>query len=72
MPPEDRLIPTDPDSEACYEDLVDCVRSELLARVAVGDDPKTPEGQQALADLIADVVLDRFVLRRRSEGRYRR
>lgn len=72
MLPDDHLVPTDPESEACYEDLVECVRSELQARVAIGDDPRTPEGQQVLADLIADVVLDRFALRLRSERRYRR
>ena len=72
MASEDKLVPTDPTSEACYEDLVACVRAELQARVAVGDDPTTPEGQQALADLIADAVLDHFTLRRRTERRYRR
>ena len=72
MPPEDGLVPTDPESEACYGHLVECVRSELQARVAFGDDPRTSEGQQILADLIADVVLDRFSLRPRSERRYHR
>jgi hypothetical protein len=72
MPPEDELVPSDPKSEAYHEDLVECVRSELHARLTFGDDPSTPEGQQVLADLIADAVLDRFVLRARTERRYRR
>ena len=68
----DNALPTDPESEACYPDLVECVRSELQARIAFGDDPTTSEGQQVVAELVADVVLDQFVLRPRSASRYRR
>jgi hypothetical protein len=69
---DERLTPADPDSEACYEALVARVRHELQARTAIGDDPTTPAGQQVLAELIADVVLDGFILRPRTEARYRR
>ena len=72
MTPGDRAVPYDPDSEACYDDLVEIVRHELQARVAVGDDPTTPDGQLRLAELIGDVVHDRFALRPRTERRYRR
>lgn len=72
MTPGDRPVPNDPDSEACYDELVEIVRHELQARVAVGDDPTAPDGQLRLAELIADVVLDHFALRPRTERRYKR
>lgn len=72
MTPEERAIPTDPESEACYDELVTRVREEIQARVAIGDNPAPPEGQQVLAELISDVVLDHFILRPRTERRYHR
>ena len=67
-----RAVPTDPESEACYDALVECVRWEISARIPAGDDPTTPEGQQVLAQMISDTVLDHFVLRPRVERRYHR
>jgi hypothetical protein len=61
----------DPESEAQFSPLAECIASELGARLAVGDDPKTPEGLKRLAELIADAVLDRFAVRARETPRYR-
>lgn len=72
MASEHELTHTDPESEACFAELSACVLQELQARIAVGDDPHTPAGQQVLADLVADAVLDLFVLRPRTAPRYRR
>ncbi|APR88390.1 hypothetical protein A7982_13739 [Minicystis rosea] len=68
---EDRLVPNDPESEACFEALKERLAEELGARVAFGDDPRTPEGCDVLSGLIADVLLDFFVVRERKEPRYR-
>jgi hypothetical protein len=68
---EARAEPTDPESEACLEQLVKLVKWELSARIAIGDDPHTPEGQRVLSELVADTVLDHFVLRQRTAPRYR-
>ena len=61
----------DPESEACFAALRDCIRQELFARSMVGDDPRTPEGQTTFAELIADRVLDCFSVRERTSARYR-
>lgn len=62
---------TDPESEAQFDPLVECIAWELGARIAVGDDPKTPDGLQTLSELIADAILDRFAVRARETSRYR-
>jgi hypothetical protein len=61
----------DPESEACFDALCGLISEELGARIAVGADPTTPDGQQALAELIADAILDGFVVRARTFPRYR-
>ena len=61
----------DPESEGCYAALRDSILEELAARMAVGDDPRTQEGQKALSELIADRVLDGFSVRERTSPRYR-
>ena len=61
----------DPESESCFATLRDCILEELAARMAVGDDPRTQEGQEALSELIADRVLDGFSVRGRTSPRYR-
>jgi hypothetical protein len=61
----------DPESEAQFDSLVECISWELGARIAVGDDPKTPDGLRTLSELIADAVLDRFAVRTRETPRYR-
>ena len=66
----EKLKPADPDSEACFEALKKAIAWELKARVAVGDDPKTPEGLETLSALVADTVLDEFVVRERKTKRY--
>lgn len=62
----------DPDSEACFVALQERIWEELAARMAVGgEDPMTPEGQKALSELIADAILDGFIVRARTSPRYR-
>jgi hypothetical protein len=63
----------DPESEATFNALVEAIRWELAARMAMGD-PQGPDGIRELAELVADTVLDRFVVRERTDEtpRYRR
>ena len=72
MAHDDVLEPADPESEAQFEDLRHRIHEELSARLAVGDDPTTAEGRATLADLVADAVLDLFIVRPRTTPRYRR
>ncbi len=65
-----RAATNDPESEACFGDLRDRIAWELGARIAAGDDPRTPEGLAVLSELIADAVLDAFAVRPRTEPRY--
>jgi len=60
----------DPESEACFTVLAELIAWELSARIAVGDDPSTAQGCKELSELIADTVLDAFVVRTREEPRY--
>lgn len=60
----------DPESEACYVALRDRISEELAARIAIGDDPMTREGQEGLSELVADAILDGFVVRARTSPRY--
>jgi hypothetical protein len=61
----------DPESEAQFAPLAEIIAWELGARIAVGDDPRTPDGLKTLSELIADCVLDHFVVRARQTPRYR-
>lgn len=61
----------DPESEACFHDLAAVVSEELYARIAVGDDPSSPEGCQLISELIADMILDGFIVRPRTTPRSR-
>ena len=61
----------DPESEACFQALAARIAEELIARIAVGDDPTSPIGCEVLSELIADAVLDVFVVRQRTAPRYR-
>jgi hypothetical protein len=69
-PSDSKLERMDPESEACLAALTERIAWELSARLAMGDDPST-EGCEALSELIADSVLDSFVVRTRTEPRYR-
>ena len=60
----------DPESEACFDALRDHIAWELGARLAIGDDPSTPEGLRELSELLADAMLDAFVVRHRQSPRY--
>jgi hypothetical protein len=61
----------DPESEACFQALQERILEELSARIATGDDPTDPAEREILSELIADAVLDVFVVRRRTTPRYR-
>jgi hypothetical protein len=61
----------DPESEAQCAAMMACIAAEVEARLAAGTDPRTPEGQRVLAVVIADALLDQFVVRERREPRYR-
>jgi hypothetical protein len=70
-PLDSKLERMDPESEACFAELAERIAWELSARIAMGDDPSTVEGCKELSKLIADSVLDAFVVRTRAEPRYR-
>jgi len=61
----------DPESEACFQALAARIAEELTARIAIGYDPTSPIGCEKLSGLIADAVLDMFVVRQRTVPRYR-
>ena len=61
----------DSESEAYLHGLAGVISEELYARIAVGDDPSTPEGCQLISELIADAILDGFVIRQRTTPRSR-
>jgi hypothetical protein len=61
------LIVQDPASEATFDALVEQIDVELRVRLALGDRLDTPEGIRALAELVADMILDGFVVRERTE-----
>jgi hypothetical protein len=68
---DSKLERMDPESEECFAALTDRIAWELSARIAMGDDPSTVQGCNQLSKLIADSVLDGFVVRIRTEPRYR-
>jgi hypothetical protein len=71
MPDEKKeLERLDPESEACFASLKARISSELGTRIASGDDPSTPQGREVLSGLIADVLLDSYVVRERKTPRY--
>jgi hypothetical protein len=68
---EPKLERMDLESEACFAALCQRIAWELSARIAAGDDPSTPEGCNAVSELIADTILDAFVVRERTSPRFR-
>jgi hypothetical protein len=68
---ESDLERLDPESEACFDALCARISEELAARIAIGDDATTVAGQTRLSQLIADAILDVFVVTARSSPRYR-
>ena len=66
-----KLERLDPDSEACFEVLAARIAGELYARIAVGDDPSTPKGCSEISELVADAVLDGFIVKERTTPRSR-
>ena len=70
-PLDNKLERMDPESEGCFTALAERIAWELSARIAMGDDPSTAQGCKDVSELIADTVLDGFVVRIRAEPRYR-
>ncbi len=65
-----RLERCDPQSESCFQALVSRVDEELTARIALGEDPRNSKERRIIAELIADAILDSFVIRKRADARY--
>ena len=59
-------LAADPDSERSFPALAKRIAWEMAARLAVGDRVDTQEAIDALSELIADTVLDGFVVRERT------
>jgi hypothetical protein len=68
-PNEKELKRLDPESEACFKALKDAISWEIEHRVPAIEDPATPEGRESLSELIADTILDGFVVRKRKSPR---
>jgi hypothetical protein len=64
------LVPNDPGSEVLFDELTAAIAWEMGARLAIGDRVDSVEQRENLAALIADTILDRFELRRRTDRRY--
>lgn len=71
MSEKSNLVRQDPESEACFETLRGRIFEELSARIDFGDDPTTKEGQIVLSTLVADAILDVFIVRIRNTPRYK-
>ena len=61
----------DPESEACFTKLAAQIAAELFARVAGGDNLSTSKGCNEVSELVADAILDGFVVKERTTPRYR-
>lgn len=65
MDQDPELINTDPQSEETFKPLAALIGEELFARIAVRDRLETVGDANLVGELIADSVLDRFVVRPR-------
>ena len=65
-----KLEITDPESEACFQALVEIIAEELSVRIIMGDDPSVPSECEIISELIADAVLDAFEVKPRNTFRY--
>lgn len=62
------LVTLDPESERVCAALAEQIAKEISARLAAGDRIDTKEAIAKLAELIADSVLDDFVVRERTDA----
>jgi hypothetical protein len=62
------LIKQDPSSEAAFEALVARIDSKLAARLALGGSLDTPDGIRTIVVLVADTLLDGFVVQERTDA----
>ena len=70
-PDEFELVPNDPDSEACADDLTEVIGEVLWANVAMGAPLDSAQRVKSFAEMLADRVLYHFTLRpRRPQDRY--
>jgi len=70
-PDQFELIPNDPDSEACTDDLTEVVAEVLWASIALGTRLDSSERIKVFAERLADRVLYHFTLRpRRPQDRF--
>jgi ABC-type glutathione transport system ATPase component len=63
------LVRRDRKSEEFFEPVAEVIARELFARISVRDQLDTVEAARDVAGLIADAVLDRFVVRPRAAAR---
>jgi len=62
-----RLEQLDPESTTCFSAMVEIIEEEISVRIALEDtDIRDPEWAKRIAELAADTLLDRFVVRTRT------
>jgi len=67
MSEEPRLEQLDPESTACFSAMVEIIEEEISVRIALEDtDIRDPEWAKRIAELAADTLLNRFVVRTRT------
>lgn len=65
------VVPNDPESEACAQDLIEVIAEVLWANVTMGARLDTSEKVKGFAEMLADRVLYHFMLRpRRPQDRF--
>src|SRR5436309_1128598 len=64
------LVPVDPESERKLPSLSDLIAEELLAQIVAGRSLACRDDIGVIGDLVADAVLDQFVIRERCARRY--
>jgi hypothetical protein len=64
------LVPVDPTSERTLTPLSDLIAEELLAQIQVGRSLASRDDIDLIGTVIADAVLDRFLVRERYARRY--
>ena len=63
------VVFNDPESEAILRPLAEAIEEELRVQIAMQRSPSDPEELWDIAGLIANAVLDSYVVRERNEPR---
>jgi hypothetical protein len=71
MEEKPELVRNDPESEASVDLMVAILAEELFVRASMGDQVATKEDATHVAEIAADALLDRFVVRPREPGKAR-